>query len=196
MDQQTPAPQPIPAPAPQHTPGNMPVYQTAYTPEEFKKLFMWWWILIIVGIVTFIIFIGYFALIAAAVIGWILMYKHWNQIQDGYQKTTPGKAVGFMFIPLFSLYWQFVCIHGLAQNMNAYADRHGVNMPRLNESLTLTQCILLCCTIIPFLGILAALAVLVIGIINFIAFKNASIAIAAHKLQHAQPAPAPAGAPA
>jgi len=213
MDQETPTPQDTPAqvpsqaqapahtpthtpahapgPAAQNTPGSMPVFHSAYTPEHLNKLFMWWWILLLAGVITFIIFIGYFAMIASAVIGYMLMYKFWNQIQDGYQKTTPGKAIGFMFIPLFNIYWQFVAIHGFAQNANAYADRHGVNMPKINENLTLTQCILVCCMFIPLVNILAGLALLVIGIINFIAFKNASVAIAAHKLQHANTAAVP-----
>ncbi len=209
MDQQTPAPepapqtapqtasQPAPTPAlvPQHAPGQMPVYQTSYTPEEFNKLFMWWWILLAASIPGMFIFIGGPLMLASIVIGCILMYKYWNQLQDGSQKTTPGKAIGFMFIPFFNLYWQFIAIHGFAQNSNAYADRHGINMPRINENLTLTQCIIACFCIIPLVNILAGLALLVIGIINFIAFKNASVAIANHKLQHAQPAPAPAGAP-
>ena len=91
MDQQTPAPEPAPqtapqtasqpaptpapAPVPQHAPGQMPVYQTSYTPEEFNKLFMWWWILLAASIPGMFIFIGGPLIIAAIVIGYILMYK-------------------------------------------------------------------------------------------------------------------------
>lgn len=158
----------------------MPVKPYFYTPDTFKKLYMWWWILIAAGIVTLIIFIGIFALIAAYVLGFILLYKSWNQIQDGYQKTTPGKAVGFMFIPFFNIYWQFVCLLGLSQNLNAYTKRHNVPAPPVSESLAMTFCILNICGIVPYLGILASIGAFVIAFIMFSQFKNASAAIAEH----------------
>ncbi|GAB5496494.1 MAG: hypothetical protein Phyf2KO_15740 [Phycisphaerales bacterium] len=158
----------------------MPVRPYFYTPDTFKKLYMWWWILIAVGIVTMIILIGIFALIAAAVIGYIFLFKCWNQIQDGYQKTTPGKAVGFLFIPFFNIYWQFVCLLGLAQNLNAYSKRHNVNAPLVSESLAMTFCILNICSIVPYLGLLAGIGAMVIAFIMFNQFKSASAAIAQH----------------
>ncbi len=37
-----------------------------------------------------------------------LVYRMWAQIQSGHPRTTPACAVGFLFIPLFNLYWIFV----------------------------------------------------------------------------------------
>jgi len=36
-----------------------------------------------------------------------VVYKAWEAIQNGHARTSPGKAVGFLFIPCFSLYWMF-----------------------------------------------------------------------------------------
>ena len=96
MDEQQNAPeqQPQPAPAgamPGMGPTGMPVRPFYYTPDTFNKLYMWWWILIAAGIVTAVIIIGFFALIAAYVLGCMLLYKSWNQIQDGYQKRCPSR---------------------------------------------------------------------------------------------------------
>lgn len=197
QDQQQAAP-PVPAAHPgppatqaphgaiQMAPNGMMIRPMRYTPETFKSLYTWWMILVIVGSVLTITIIGAILgmpiLIAAAVLGYMQLYKHWNQIQDGHQKTTPGKAVGFMFIPFFNFYWQFVAFLGLAQNINAYGDRHGISFPRVNEGLAMTMCILVVCCIIPYLGFLVMLAVAVISIIMFGQFKTASMAIAASQV--------------
>ncbi len=53
----------------------------------------------------------------------------WRTIQDGNARTTPGKAIGLMFIPLFNLYWAFVLIAGFAKDYNAFCRRHGIGNP-------------------------------------------------------------------
>src|SRR6266852_5492001 len=44
----------------------------------------------------------------AVVLTMSLWYRMWSAIQDGHARTTPGKAVGLMFVPLFNVYWMFV----------------------------------------------------------------------------------------
>ena len=64
------------------------------------------------------------ALLGAGVmfVGWVfylmLLYKLWCVVQDGRAQTTPGQAVGFLFIPCFNIYWQFVSFWGLAKDLN------------------------------------------------------------------------------
>lgn len=97
------------------------------------------------------------------VIFWaVLLYKSWSAIQDGQVRATPGKAVGFLFIPFFNLYWIFQCVWGFAVDYNAYASRKGITSPKLNENLFLAFCILTLVSLIPYLGGLASLANLVI----------------------------------
>lgn len=101
-----------------------------------------------------------------AVIVWlVLIYNMWAAIQDGQARTTPGKAVGFLFIPFYNLYWIFQAIHGFAKDYNSYIQRHSVTVPPLSEGLFLAIPILALVSIIPFLGILASLANLVLIII-------------------------------
>jgi hypothetical protein len=64
------------------------------------------------------------ATITSQVLEYILLYKLWKNIQDGYASTTAGKAVGFMFIPFFNFYWFFRVYWGLAKDLNRYIDRH------------------------------------------------------------------------
>lgn len=67
------------------------------------------------------------------------LYRAWSCLQAGAPRTTPGKAVGFLFIPFFNLYWLFVAIAGLPKDWNrivsSYEDLQ--DAPRLNEKMFL-----------------------------------------------------------
>jgi hypothetical protein len=71
-------------------------------------------------------------------------YRAWRSIQDGHARTTPGKAVGLMFIPLFNLYWAFVLLAGFARDYNSFCRRHNIGTPprHLPEGYFLTVVIL------------------------------------------------------
>lgn len=73
----------------------------------------------------------------------INVHRAWACLQPGGAKTTPGKAVGFMFIPFFNLYWVFVAINGLPKDWNrivaSYEDLK--TAPKLNETTFLLYCI-------------------------------------------------------
>jgi hypothetical protein len=88
----------------------------------------------------------------------------WAAIQDGHARTTPGKAVGFLFIPVFSLYWMFQVLPGFAKDFNSFADRHNLDIKRLPTAPFTAYCVLILCGIIPILGILAELAAFFVGI--------------------------------
>lgn len=93
-----------------------------------------------------------------AVMLFIHVYKTWSAIQDGYARSTPGKAIGFMFIPAFNFYWIFQAIFGFAQDYNRYLERHDISAMPLPAGLHMTFCVLVCCSAIPYLGILPFLA--------------------------------------
>jgi hypothetical protein len=80
--------------------------------------------------------------IYAGVIGMVLWYKAWSAIQDGNARTTPAKAIGFLFIPIYGFYWVFQAYLGFAKDYNAYLKRHSVSAQDLPEGLFLTTCIL------------------------------------------------------
>ena len=87
-------------------------------------------------------------LIYALVMECVLLYKAWKVIQDGHARTSPGKAVGFLFIPFFNLYWIFQAYWGFARDYNAYVLRHhdvsqgGISIPAVSANLFLSYCIL------------------------------------------------------
>jgi hypothetical protein len=70
----------------------------------------------------------------------LLIYRMWQSIQDGYARTTPSKAVGFLFVPYFNYYWIFQAIWGFAQDCNQYIKRHQVAVRKLPEGLSWAFC--------------------------------------------------------
>lgn len=73
--------------------------------------------------------VGSLVSLGAAILGFILLYKFWQVNQDGRASTTPGKAVGFMFIPFFNIYWIFRAFPGLSLDQNRYIADHFGDRP-------------------------------------------------------------------
>ena len=87
-------------------------------------------------------------LILAIIFMCVLIYKAWAAIQDGHARTTPGAAVGFMFIPLFNIYWMFIAIGSWGKSYNAFAERQGIHH-RAPAGLFMVHCV---CSLIPFVS--------------------------------------------
>lgn len=52
--------------------------------------------------------------------GWI-HYRLWSAIPKAFQATTPAKAVGFLFIPLFNIYWIYATLTKLSESLMAWS---------------------------------------------------------------------------
>ena len=92
----------------------------------------------------------------------VMIHKGWAVIQDGHARTTPGKAAGLLFVPLFNIYWMFQALPGLAKDYNAYLDRHSIEARRLPEGLFVAYPVLACTAWIPILGAIGSLIALVL----------------------------------
>jgi predicted RNA-binding Zn-ribbon protein involved in translation (DUF1610 family) len=106
-----------------------------------------------------------------------LIYKLWTTVQDERAATTPGKAIGFLFIPFFNLYWQFVALWGLAKDLNRHSREYRIDAPRANEGLALASCVVYCCSLIPYVGSLLSLVAFLLGIIALKGMCATAIAI-------------------
>lgn len=178
---------------PQHTPppvGPPPVFipQVAYVSrtgqpslaDDAKRLDNWFlifWICLAAGIPLSILIIGIPGVIAGGVFFCLIIHRLWSIIPANIAKTTPGKAIGLWFVPFFNFYWIFVAFHGLAQALNVETKKHSILNKEVNESMSLTYCILICCSIIPYLGIIASIAGIVILILTVKQMKDAGIAL-------------------
>jgi hypothetical protein len=113
------------------------------------------------------IILGGLVLIGGLVAWLFLLHRAWSAIQDGQARTTPGKAVGFLFIPLYSIWWIFQAFHGFAQDFNAFRDRHRLPCEPLNESHFTAFCACSLLGNLPYVGVLANIGVLTLmGVIG------------------------------
>jgi hypothetical protein len=88
-----------------------------------------------------------------------ILFKAWDLIQDGHPRTTPGKAVGFLFIPFFNLYWIFQSTSGFAKDYNIFIASLGYGDIKLGTRLFDTFAVIFVVafaalfTPVPFLGL-------------------------------------------
>jgi len=136
----------------------------------------------IAGAGVLVLLLAVACFLASSIVLFVLYYKMWTAIQDGCARTTPGKAVGFMFIPFFNIYWMFQAIWGYSKDYNEFLRRHAIAAKPLSEELFLAACIVPWLGIIPFVGWLASIANFVI----FIIIVN-SICNSINALAYAQP---------
>jgi hypothetical protein len=122
----------------------------------------------------------------------ILLYRYWRVMQPYTSRTTPGKAVGYLFIPFFNLYWMFVAYHGLAKAIDAYIDGHpGTQAPRPETPMILVMVILLAVSFVPYLGSLAGLGLIVLFYLSKLRLNNSIIGIIADRARGDAAAAAP-----
>jgi len=123
----------------------------------------------LIGVVLFLTFVAFVWHILCVIFGARLLYFAWASIQDGHARTTPGKAVGFSFIPFFNLYWVFHMLVGYTTDYNNYIDRYKFKATPLNSGLFLTLIILSIVSVvlvrIPVVGFLLVLPSQVVGLI-------------------------------
>lgn len=100
-----------------------------------------------------------FVFLISSFIGTIIFFKFlhraWRLLQpSGQASTTPGKAVGFCFVPLLNIVWPFFALYGFARDWNrilsTYTDT--TDAPRMTEGIFLTFCI--CNVVFPFVNVI------------------------------------------
>ncbi len=104
---------------------------------------------------------------------YIYLYRAWSCLKPGgFARTTPGAAVGMLFIPFFNLYWIFQAFLGLAKDWNktmaTYSDLK--TAPRMPEGIFLTFCIGCFIPPVAFIMIFPVMSRICNGI-NFFAFR-------------------------
>lgn len=103
--------------------------------ENLQTVWQYWGLKVVpVGLIALVV-IGLYA---------TLLYRCWEFLQDGPARTSPGRAVGFLFLPVFNLYWNFEAIGGLAADVRAEASRRQVSAEWVSEGLALTYCVFCC----------------------------------------------------
>ena len=86
---------------------------------------------------------GYALMLWSSILSYIYLYRAWSMIQPGNVRTSPGKAIGFLFIPFFNIYWVFVAVGGLPREWNRVMSSHPnlSQAPRLSSGLAIAACL-------------------------------------------------------
>jgi hypothetical protein len=98
------------------------------------------------------------ALFGRLIIALMWTYSAWAAIPADYRITgsgkrvSPGEAIGFLFVPLYNLYWMFVVSGGLCDALD-YLLRSSGSHRTAPKSLSLVACIF---QFVPYLNILVA----------------------------------------
>lgn len=135
---------------------NMP--QDLPTAGKLRSLYTWYLVLTLISLPLLFVFVGFFTLIAAMVIYYILMYSCWKTVPTNIARTTPGKAVGFSFIPFFNIYWMFVAVYGLGKDLNTALAQKGIHQPIVNEGMLLAGLIL---SFLPYIQLIGCILMFV-----------------------------------
>lgn len=162
--------------------------------SQFVLLTVFWWVgyvLCVIGsFAPAIDVLGAMAMAVTTVFWCILLYRQWLLLQGHGARTTPGRAVGFGFIPIFGFYWWFVAYAGLATDTNRYLEQLGIADIRMSRTLAITDCILsiLLCTVglIPVVGAIILIPASIVGYILVVQQRNCVMAILNHPAQQSQ----------
>lgn len=121
---------------------------------------------------------GITALAACAfLVLWALLHHAcWKALPPELRATTPGKAVGFMFIPLFNLYWVFVSYPKLAEGIIRWQKREGIPPVENLKMQALTYAVLYVCmmTLGMFSSVIDILASFCAAVVFVLFYKSAA----------------------
>ncbi|MCH7225454.1 hypothetical protein MLD59_04875 [Verrucomicrobiaceae bacterium E54] len=96
------------------------------------------------------------------IIGLVHLYRGWVLLQPHTHYSTPGKAVGFLFIPFYNLYWYFVAYWRWAQEWNRLVanNPNHPQAPQMSEGMFLAYPITaLACGILSVFGLIPMIIV-------------------------------------
>ncbi len=121
------------------------------------------------AVIITLILVGALALLSAQVYFLMILYRLWkHNIQTSHANelnpslSSAGKAVGFLFIPIFSLYWLFIAFGKLPRDYNALAEKLGGY--RVAGGIGVVFGIVSLLSLIPLAGyIFSGLVLLIIG---------------------------------
>lgn len=92
------------------------------------------------GFGNVLIFVGAGPNIACLVFSAMLIYQYWKLVSPDKMPTTPGRAVGFLFIPIFNFYWGFVSLWGLGKALMNETGENDIDTATWGFVMALSIC--------------------------------------------------------
>ena len=118
--------------------------------------------------------------VLTSIIALVLLFKLWSAIQGPTARTSPGKAIGFLFIPFFNYYWIFQAYRGWAVDHQELIGRHNIDSPTVSVGLATTFCIFVLLAAIPYVGVLFSIFPLILHLVVVSKMIDAANAVTRH----------------
>ena len=83
------------------------------------------------------------AFVGAMIPGLMLLHKCWATLPSGWRRTTPRRAILFLFIPPIFIWWWWVAFHGLIIDLNRYRTAYAKDLPAVGHGWLITFWVLL-----------------------------------------------------
>ncbi len=109
-----------------------------------------------VGVVALVVGCALIVIVPAVAMA-VLAYRMWSALPVRERSTSPGAAVGLLFVPLFNLYWVFRVYPGFARDFNRCAAARSDELYPISQSLFTAFAVLTLLGVVPFVGFLASL---------------------------------------
>ena len=127
-------------------------------------------------IVLFIMFFAIAAIFIPLIFYLITLKNTFNEISSENQKMKPSQ-VWLTLIPFFGIVWQFIIVNKMANSLKLEFTKRNIKIEedRPGISIGMTYCILSCCSIVPYLGVLTSIGALVCWIIYWVKINGYKI---------------------
>jgi hypothetical protein len=114
-----------------------------------------------------------------------------NLVSVKNRKMEPG-MVWLILIPLFGIVWQFIVVNNIADSLRDEFKERNINVgeERPGSSIGLAYCILMVCSVVPFLGFLTGLAGFICWIIYWVKISDFKSKLQYSQAQTIPPSPA------
>ncbi len=110
----------------------------------------------------FLLILALAAVVYSGIVMMVFVYRMWASLPLWAARTTPGAAIGLMFVPFYNFYWVFQVYLGWTQDYNRMALSENAPLPRMPEGLAMTICIMTVAGAVPYLGMLFSMTNLVL----------------------------------
>ena len=109
----------------------------------------------------------------------LTLQKTLNRCSPECRAMNPG-LVWLMLIPFVNFVWHFFVVINVAKSLGSEFQKRGLaEDPKPGQTIGMVMCVLMCCSVIPVLGILCSLGFLVCWILYWVKIAGYSSKIAA-----------------
>ncbi len=133
----------------------------------------------VIGIILGVLFVAFLVALIPMIFYILTLQKALKRCAPENQAMAPG-MVWLMLVPLVNLVWHFFVVGNMSKSLNAEFQKRGISEePEPGKKLGIIMCVLFCCSIIPLLGSLCALAGLICWIMYWLKIAEFSKKITA-----------------